>query len=108
MKKIILVILITISFVLYLNPQVPIKILEVKWGKQEDTGKLGLLIMGGYLCPKAFGVDKQGNIYIDDSLLNFRIQKYDKYGNFIKSIPNKTNVFWGLDKIKILDNNNIF
>jgi len=71
-----------ILFVITINifsEVLPKKIIEIKWKQKEDNKDgLGFLLIGEYLCPQTFFVDKIGNIFVDESLTNNRIQVYNK------------------------------
>lgn len=58
-----------------------------KFGESgEKEGKLGAIGSEFYIGPSGISVDKNGKIYIADTL-NYRIQEFTKEGRFIKQIP---------------------
>ncbi len=57
---------------------------------------------GAFFNPSRVIVDKQGNLYVNDTF-NFRIQKFDPEGNFLKIFGYHGDTFGGLARPKGLD-----
>ncbi len=92
---------------IFLSSQTSIKLFKINWGERGSTDKVSYSFGTPIYTPSAMGVDKKGYIYIGD-MVNNRVQKYDKNGKFIKTIPNKTENIWDVRRIYIFDNENIY
>jgi len=63
----------------------PKELIKLKWGKLENQAGI-LKLPNFYYGPQSFTIDRNGNIYLLDSI-NRRVKVYDKNNRFIKEIP---------------------